>query len=71
MNMKETTATMPATVLIVDDDPGVRLLIGTALEMAGFRVSAAADGAGALAEYRAQDLWSCACARNTWNFVRR
>ena len=33
-----------ATILVVDDDPGARLLLGTALEMAGFRVTAAADG---------------------------
>jgi diguanylate cyclase len=56
MNMKETTITVPATVLIVDDDPGARLLIGTALEMAGFRISTAADGASALAEYRARPV---------------
>jgi predicted signal transduction protein with EAL and GGDEF domain len=43
-----------ASVLIVDDDPGARLLIGTALEMAGFRVATAADGQGALAEFRAR-----------------
>ena len=40
-------------VLIVDDDPGARLLMGTALEMAGFRVTTAADGAGALAAFKA------------------
>ncbi len=42
-----------ATVLVVDDDPGARLLIGTALELAGFRVAAAADGASAIAQFRA------------------
>jgi len=42
-----------AMVLIVDDDPGARLLMGTALEMAGFRVTTAADGAGALAAFKA------------------
>ncbi len=41
-----------ATVLVVDDDPGARLLIGTALEMAGFRVIPAADGVSALREFR-------------------
>ena len=41
-----------AKVLVVDDDPGARLLVGTALEMAGFRVVAAADGAAALAHFR-------------------
>jgi predicted signal transduction protein with EAL and GGDEF domain len=44
------------TVLIVDDDPGARLLLGTALEMAGFRVTCAAGGVGALAEFRAQPV---------------
>jgi diguanylate cyclase (GGDEF)-like protein len=41
-----------AMVLVVDDDPGARLLVGTALEMAGFRVVTAADGAAALAQFR-------------------
>jgi diguanylate cyclase (GGDEF)-like protein len=45
-------ATIPATVLVVDDDPGARLLVGTALEMAGFRVFTAADGATALSQFR-------------------
>jgi diguanylate cyclase (GGDEF)-like protein len=44
----------PATVLIVDDDPGARLLLGTALEMAGFRVATAADGTAALDAFRAR-----------------
>ncbi len=43
-----------ATILVVDDDPGARLLLGTALEMAGFRVTAAADGPSGLAAFRAQ-----------------
>src|ERR1700690_1454410 len=43
----------PATVLIVDDDPGARLLLGTALEMAGFRVATAADGATAIGAFQA------------------
>lgn len=53
----DNTAKMPANVLVVDDDPGARLLMGTALEMAGFTVSTAADGAGALAAFgvRASD----------------
>jgi diguanylate cyclase (GGDEF)-like protein len=42
-----------ATILVVDDDPGARLLLGTALEMAGFRVTAVADGHSALAAFRA------------------
>jgi diguanylate cyclase len=43
-----------ATVLVVDDDPGARLLLGTALELAGFRVTTAADGAAALGSFQAQ-----------------
>jgi diguanylate cyclase len=39
-------------VLVVDDDPGARLLVESALEMAGFRVTTAADGASAIAEFR-------------------
>jgi predicted signal transduction protein with EAL and GGDEF domain len=42
-----------ATVLVVDDDPGARLLLSTALEMAGFRVTTVADGPSALATFRA------------------
>ena len=33
-----------STVLVVDDDPGARLLVGSALEIVGFRVVTAADG---------------------------
>jgi diguanylate cyclase len=44
------------TVLIVDDDPGTRLLLGTALEMSGFQVTSAANGAAALAAFRAQPV---------------
>ena len=54
MKTREATANMTATVLIVDDDPGARLLLGTALERAGFRVAAAPDGQAALNEFRAQ-----------------
>jgi diguanylate cyclase len=43
-----------ATVLVVDDDPGARLLVGTALELAGFRVITAPDGAAALGSFQAQ-----------------
>jgi diguanylate cyclase (GGDEF)-like protein len=50
--MPENQATISATVLVVDDDPGARLLVGTALEMAGFRVFAAADGEAALSLFR-------------------
>jgi DNA-binding response OmpR family regulator len=38
-----------ATVLIVDDEPNVRLVFGTALESVGYRVVEASDGAAALA----------------------
>jgi diguanylate cyclase len=44
----------PATVLVVDDDPGARLLIGSALEVAGFRVVTADDGESALELFRQQ-----------------
>ena len=52
MNTFDNQANGPATVLVVDDDPGARLLVGTALEMAGFRVITAADGASALGQFR-------------------
>ena len=42
-----------ATVLVVDDDPGARLLVGSALEVAGFRVFTAADGKSAMSEFQA------------------
>ena len=54
MNTLDNQANGPATVLVVDDDAGARLLVGTALEMAGFRVVAAADGASALGQFREQ-----------------
>jgi diguanylate cyclase len=46
----------PPTVLIVDDDPGARLLLGTALEVAGFRVISVADGVSALTSFRASPV---------------
>jgi predicted signal transduction protein with EAL and GGDEF domain len=52
MKDREPTTNTTATVLVVDDDPGTRLLIGTALEMAGFRVTTASDGMSALDEFR-------------------
>ena len=55
-----------ATVLVVDDDPGARLLVGSALEVAGFRVITAADGKSALARVSGRtpptawcSMWSC------------
>jgi diguanylate cyclase len=56
MYTRESTENMSASVLIVDDDPGARLLIGTALEIAGFRVSTAADGVSALNEFRVRPV---------------
>jgi diguanylate cyclase len=56
MKTREIIAKMSATVLVVDDDPGARLLIGTALEMAGFRVTTAADGPSALEEFRTRPV---------------
>ena len=37
-----------ATILVVDDDPGARLLVSSALEIAGFKVISAVDGPSAL-----------------------
>src|SRR5216683_2349438 len=54
MRTRDSTDNLTATVLVVDDDPGARLLIGTALEMAGFRVTTAADGRIALDEVHGQ-----------------
>jgi diguanylate cyclase (GGDEF)-like protein len=51
MDTSEDQAVIPATVLVVDDDPGARLLVGTALEMAGFRVFTAVDGVTALSQF--------------------
>jgi diguanylate cyclase (GGDEF)-like protein len=52
MNTSEHQIINSATILVVDDDPGARLLVGTALEMAGFRVVTAADGLDALKLFR-------------------
>jgi CheY-like chemotaxis protein len=52
-------STLPATqcdrVLVVDDDPGVLLLVCTTLTQAGYRVNGAANGAEALELYSAAD----------------
>src|SRR5450432_625486 len=52
MKKSETKADLAPTILVVDDDPGARLLVGTALEMAGFLVVKAADGVSALNQFR-------------------
>src|SRR5580700_10621598 len=56
MHTFESTLNEKATVLIVDDDPGARLLLGTALEIAGFCVTSAPDGASALRQFKAQPV---------------
>jgi diguanylate cyclase (GGDEF)-like protein len=48
MNSPDVESPNAATVLVVDDDPGARLLIGSALEIAGFNVVTADDGPSAL-----------------------
>src|SRR5271154_3017575 len=53
MNSIDNQIYAAATVLVVDDDPGARLLAGSALEVAGFRVITAADGKSALREFDA------------------
>ena len=54
MNISEDKVSIHATVLVVDDDPGARLLVGTALEMAGFRVITASDGVASLRQFSEQ-----------------
>jgi PleD family two-component response regulator len=56
MKTQDTATNVTATVLIVDDDPGARLLVGSALEIVGFRVTTAPDGASALTEFRARPV---------------
>jgi diguanylate cyclase len=48
MNPSDQKISTSATVLVVDDDPGARLLVSSALEVAGFRVITAEDGSSAL-----------------------
>jgi DNA-binding NtrC family response regulator len=49
---KEATISMPAPVLVVDDEPMVRKLLARALERNGADVVTAADGEEALAKFR-------------------
>src|ERR1700730_15266203 len=51
--MNDNPINASVSVLVVDDDPGARLLIGSALEVAGFRVHTAADGKSAMSEFAA------------------
>lgn len=44
-----------ATILVVDDDPAVRMVVGDMLERSGCRVAAAADGAIALTTLQARN----------------
>src|SRR5271168_4405823 len=53
MNAIDDQTNIAATVLVVDDDPGARLLVGSALQVAGFHVITAPDGASALSEFHA------------------
>src|SRR5277367_1702631 len=53
MNQSDNQSAKAATVLVVDDDPGARLLVGSALQVAGFHVITAPDGASALNEFQA------------------
>ncbi len=48
----DSQANAAASVLVVDDDPGARLLMGSALEVAGFRVMTAADGRSAMSQFQ-------------------
>jgi diguanylate cyclase len=51
MNESDNQTDRAATVLVVDDDPGARLLVGSALQVAGFHVITAPDGNSALSEF--------------------
>jgi two-component system OmpR family response regulator len=46
---------MPALILIVDDDPGIRDVISFAMEKAGFVVEIVGDGAAALSAFQAHN----------------
>src|SRR6202035_1868323 len=51
MNQTDNQNNAAATVLVVDDDPGARLLVSSALEVAGFHVTTAADGKSAISQF--------------------
>lgn len=42
----------PEHILLVEDDPGVRTMVGSMLKALGYQVSEAADAAGALVLFR-------------------
>lgn len=50
--MRARSAQLVITVLIVDDDPGIRFLLRTILEGEGYRIFEAGDGEAALAAIR-------------------
>jgi diguanylate cyclase (GGDEF)-like protein len=56
MNQTDNQTHAAATVLVVDDDPGARLLVGSALEVAGFHVITAADGQSAMSQFQSQPV---------------
>ena len=56
MNQSNRDCKTRSTVLVVDDDPGARLLVSSALEIAGFSVITAEDGPTALARYHEQPV---------------
>jgi CheY-like chemotaxis protein len=49
------------SVLVVEDDPGIRHFIVSALEEQGYAVAAAADGAEAIARLRTSPTADCFC----------
>src|ERR1700761_4780545 len=52
MTSSDSEIQTPATILVVDDDPGARMLVGSALEIAGFRGIPGDEGEGALTAFR-------------------
>jgi CheY-like chemotaxis protein len=53
VDLSDETAPEPTRVLVVDNEPSVRRLLGAALRAAGFGVTFASDGAEALREVAA------------------